>query len=230
MKRMIYAFSLAAIAVLHSGCATPSEIKTASHAQLELLRALDDSTLALQEGLSQYHGGEGVRIRQEGRMLIARQAINVAATDTNAATADGLFETSNKKVRPWVDYAFAEPDIDAAIKKTADRQNQTTNSLLKLSLQNDLEDLQLLKAALSQKPKDVQEIEAIILSDLNQEKKASEDVSNSLRLLKAQVALMKAMATTIDNWLTIDVTVTQAQADALKKAFSEAQGALGGGK
>jgi hypothetical protein len=109
-------------------------------------------------------------------MLIARQAINVVVPNVNeTATADALFETSNTKVRPWVDYAFAQPDVDAAIKKTEDRLSRTTDTFLRGSLQNDLDDLKLLKAMLSNKPKDVKEIEAIILDDLKQVKDTSED-------------------------------------------------------
>ena len=162
VRGTIHAFSIAALALLHGGCATPSEIKTASRAQIELIGALDDATRSLQEGLSQFHREQEVRIRQEGRMLIARQAINVVVPNVNeTATADALFETSNTKVRPWVDYAFAQPDVDAAIKRTEDRLNRTTDTFLRGSLQNDLDDLKLLQAMLSNKPKDVKEIEVI---------------------------------------------------------------------
>ena len=48
--------------------------------------------------------------------------------------------------------------------------------------------------------------------------------------MRAQAALMKAVATTIDGWLAQDMTLTKAQADNLETAILNGQKALGGGK
>ncbi len=221
-----FGFPLSLVLLL-MGCSTPAEIKTASRAQIELIAALDDATLALRDGLIQFHQDQGVRIRDEGRVLIARQAINIAAADTNAtATADGVFKTSNEKVRPWVDNAFTGPQIDAALATTQARLNKVTDPFLQGSLQNDLDDLHLIQAILSKKPKDIQQLEAIIQDDLGLENQTSERVTKILQILRGQIGLIKTSATTIDNWLTIDITLSKEQANSLEKAFSDAKTAL----
>jgi len=210
-----------------AGCATPPEIKTASRAQIELITAVNDATETLNQGLVQFHRDQQARIFDEGRVLIARQAINVAVPDTNSlASADGVFKVSNEKVRPWVDNAFSGPEIDAAIAQTQARLNNATNVFVKGSLQNDLDDLNLLKTSLSQKPAEVAQLEAIIQQDAQAETETSNRVSATLKLLQAQLGLMKAAAVVIDDWLTIDVTLSQEQTDSLAQAFSEAKAAL----
>src|SRR5262249_30911745 len=103
----ITSLSLSLELLLAAGCATPPEVKTASRAQLELIGSLDEATAALADGLAAFHQDQQARIRAEGRVLIAKQAINVAAADTNATTTvDGLFKVSTEQVRPWVDNAF----------------------------------------------------------------------------------------------------------------------------
>ncbi|MDB6110121.1 MAG: hypothetical protein JWR69_1871, partial [Pedosphaera sp.] len=61
---------------LLAGCATPPEVKTSSRAQLELIGALVDATAALNEGITRFHQDQRAQIFDEGRVLIARQAIN----------------------------------------------------------------------------------------------------------------------------------------------------------
>lgn len=210
-----------------AGCATPPEVKTASQAQLQLIGALDDATVALSDGLTHFHQDQRARILNEGRVLIAKQAINVAVTDPSAAsTADGVFKVSNDKVRPWVDNAFVGPQIDDAIAKTLERLNKATDPFLQGSLQSDLDDLKLRKAELSKKPKDVAQLESIIQDDAKLEDQTSQNVTSVLQMLRAQLGLMKTAAITVDNWLSIDITLSKEQADGLEKAFSDAKTAL----
>lgn len=212
-----------------SGCATPSEIKRASRKQLELIGALDDATRTLQQGLNSFHREKEARIRQEGTVLIARQAIDAALKkEPPLYTADEVFKTYKKEIQPWVDYAFTQVEIDAEIQRLEGKITKVKDVTLKGALQNDLDDLRLRKATLSQKPPTVREIEAVIQDDITQEKETQKQVNKRLQLLRAQIALMETMATRVDDWLTIDVTITQQQADALKEAFTKAATALGG--
>src|SRR5258708_150228 len=123
--------------------------------------------------------------------------------------------------------AAHERTIDAGREASRERRGKARNALWKGSVQFDLNRLKRLKATLSQKPDDVKTIEAVVLSDMAQENQAVADLGDTFKILHAQVALMKTAATTIDDWLTIDITVTKDQADRLEKAFFDAKGALG---
>jgi hypothetical protein len=91
-----------------TGCKTPSEIKTASSRQIELIAAARDAAGDWQKGLDRFHRETEQTTLKEGRILIARVAINEASKKgQGGVTADKLFEISNKEVRPWMDNAFA---------------------------------------------------------------------------------------------------------------------------
>lgn len=218
------------------GCVSPIEIKTASRAEVSLISALDDAVVSLQTGLTQFHEAQAARIREEGRVLIAEQAIDAAfpfkQEQPTKVTADRLFEEHKVAVQPWIDYAFRAPDFDASIERLEKRKEKITDPLLKAALEKQLQDLRVQKAdATTGKPKPVQDIEKIVLDDLTAEENAAKSVNDLFDILRAQIAVMKSMAEQVDAWLAIDVTVTQEQADALKKSLSAATKALqGGGK
>jgi hypothetical protein len=194
------------------------------------LTTLDSAADDLRQSLSQFHKSIEARIREEGRIRIAKQAIEVASPSTSTATitADALFTGHKDTVQPWIDYAF--DDIDATISRIQDRITKTTDPALKIQLQNEELTWQRRKLALPKKPDAVKKIEAVIVDNLKGEMKTAADIDKVLGILRAQIAVMKQLATRVDAWLAIDVTVTQDQADALRQAFSAAAGNLGGGK
>lgn len=215
-----------------SGCVSPIEVKQASKAQLELIAVLDGAASDLQQSLGQFHRGLEARTREEGRIWIARQAIAVAYPDTSTVqvTADDLFKGHKDNVQPWIDYAFLSGDIDDTIKRLEDRLKKAQDRALKVQLENEIGTWQRLQARLLNKPKPVAEIEALIVDDLNGQAQTAASVNKTMEVLRAQIALMKQMAARIDAWLSIDVTVTQEQADSLRQAISNAAGSLGGGR
>jgi hypothetical protein len=224
-------FQLLGIAILLQGCVTPIEIKNASKAQLELIDSVDSAVADLQAALNQFHRDKEVRTLEEGRMLIARQAIDVAISNNKAnVTADQLFDIYTKQIQPWVDYAFSSSSIDERIVALQKRISATSDPVLKVAMTSDLDDLQVLQALLQNKPPEVKELEAIIRDDLVNERKTARLNRELLEILRAQVALMRAMHARVDTWLAIDVTVTQEQADALKQAFNSAHQAIEGGE
>jgi len=217
------------------GCASPIEIKTAARAEVNLINALDEAVVNLQTGLAHFHGVQAARIREEGRALIARQAIDAAfpPTQTQAkVTADKLFEEHKAAVQPWIDYAFQSPDLDASIERLEKRKEKVADPLLKAAIEKQLQDLKVQRLdATAGKPKVVQDIEKIVLDDLAAEENTAKRADNLLDILRAQIAVMKNMAEKVDAWLAIDVTLTQGQTDALKASLSAATKALqGGGK
>lgn len=218
---------LLGIAILLQGCATPIEVKNASRAQMELIDTLDRAVANLQTALDQFHRDKEARILEEGRMLVARQAIDVAVSNSNSmVTADQLFDTYKKKVEPWVDNAFSVLSIDQQIVALKKGVKGATDPVLKVAMQNDLDDLKTLNA---NKPKRVKEIESSIMGDLNKERKTAKQNHKMLEILRDQVVLMSAMHEKVDAWLAIDITVTQDQVDALKEAFTSARQAIEGG-
>ncbi|HWT77468.1 MAG TPA: hypothetical protein VN648_01545 [Candidatus Methylomirabilis sp.] len=231
--RRIMGWGLLLLTIAFCGCASPSEIKTASRAEIGLISALDDAVGALQTGLAQFHQTQAARIREEGRMLIAQQAIDVAFPLTQGnptrVTADRLFEGQRTAVQPWIDYAFQAPDFDAQMERLQKRKAKAADPLLRAALEKQLQDLTVQKAdATARKPQPVQDIEQIVLDDLAAEAKTAASVSDLLDILRAQIAVMKSMAEKVDAWLAIDVTVNQQQADALRTSLSTATKALHG--
>ena len=225
--------TLAAVAALvaFGGCVAPIEVKQASKAQLELLTTLDAATAELQQSMGQFHQSIEAHIREEGRIWIAKQAIEVAypaKAPEAMVTADALFNGHKESVQPWIDNAFF--DIDAAIARIQESLKDTKNPALQTQLKIEEQTLQKRKLALPKKPEKVAEIEAEIVASLDSEKKTATEINKVLDILRAQIALMKQMAARIDAWLAIDVTVTQEQADALRQAVSTAAGSLGGAK
>lgn len=234
--RQISGWGLFIAAFAFGGCASPIEIKTAARAEVNLINALDEAVVNLQTGLTHFHEAQAARIREEGRALIARQAIDAAFPLTQKqqvkVTADKLFEEHKAAVQPWIDYAFRTPDFDASIERLEKRKEKIADPLLKAAIEKQLQDLKVQRLdAAAGKPKAVQDIEKIVLDDLAAEENAAKRADNLLDILRAQIGVMKNMAEKVDAWLAIDVTLTQEQADALKASLSAATKALqGGGK
>jgi outer membrane murein-binding lipoprotein Lpp len=219
--------------MLLAGCATPVEVKTASKAQLSLVEALDTAILDLQQALDQFHSDKEARIKEEGRMLVARQAIDALYPQSQPMkqiTADALFESYNANVRPWIDNALLWRDIDDQIASLAKQIAGTSNPARKGQLTLDLQDLQEARARIIQnKPNAVAEIEQVILGDLERERQTANSIDQLLEILRAQVAVMKSLATRVDAWLALDVSVSQEQTDSLKEALVGAGKKLGAG-
>jgi hypothetical protein len=216
-----------------AGCATPVEVKTASKAQLGVIEALDAAIVDLQQGFDQFHSDKEARIKEEGRMLVARQAIAALYPQSQPMkqiTADALFESYNANVRPWIDNALVWRDIDDQIALLTKRIAGTSDPARKGQLTIALQDLQEARARIVQnKPKPVAAIEEVILADLDRERQTANDVDQLLEILRAQIAVMKSIATKVDAWLALDVSVSQEQADSLKEALAGAGKQLGGG-
>ena len=235
--RKLLPLLLGAVAALTNACVTPTEVKHASRAQLELIDAVDEAVAELNDSLNQFLGSNEERIRQEGRMLIARQAIDVAVPEPSEgqapqiATADGLFKTHNEQIQLWIDDALAPNDVEAQIERLSGQIRRTEEPIRKTALQIDLNNLRRLKTTLDNKPGSIRSIEQIIQDDLNRQQSTAAQVRELLELLRAQVAFMRFMQDQVDTWLSTDVTLKQEQITALKGTFiaaSKKNGTAGG--
>jgi hypothetical protein len=216
-----------------AGCAAPVEVKTASKAQLEVIEALDSAIVDLSQALDQFHSDKEARIEEEGRMLIARQAIAALYPKNKPMkqiTADALFESYDANVRPWIDNALLWRDIDAEITSLTSQIAGAGDPIRKGQLTLDLQDLQETRARIVRnKPKPVAAIEEVIAGDLDRERQTANDVNQLLETLRKQIAVMKSLATKVDAWLALDVSVSPEQADSLKEALVGAGKDLAGG-
>jgi hypothetical protein len=224
------------ISMLLSGCATPPAIKTASKTQCELIGELDQSVQALENGLMQFHQDNQAQIRQVGRVLIAQQAIKVVMENggipktTNGTTeVDVLFTNSNERIRPFVDYAFSGDEISNSIKQLTNSMNAETNRVVSAMLHSKLRGLEVLQASLQKKPEQVAALEDVIEGELATQAETEKEIKLLLDVVRSQVGLMKVMATTVDAWLALDVTISKAQTENLENAVLDAHKALGGG-
>lgn len=221
--------------IAFTGCVTPIEVKQASKAQLDLLTNLDNATNDLQQSITQLQQSMESRIRENGRIWIAKQAIEVAYPEANPdkmVIADDLFKGHKASIQPWIDYAFiADESINAKIAQIEERLKKVTDPALIIQLNAELQNWTKLRDVdLKGKPPKVQQIEAVIMDDIKGSMAARATIEKGLEILRAQIAVMKQAATRIDTWLAINVTVTQEQADSLRQAISAAATSLGGGK
>ena len=216
--------------VLLSACASPIEIKTASKSQIDAIEALDRGITDLQASIAAFHEDLIERTKAEGRILIAKQAIAVAlkSGDTKV-TADTLFTEYKKDVQPWIDNALMADRYPADIERLKQNIQKATDPILKFSLTNDLQDLEVRQAGMSAKPAPVLDLEKIILADIANQSKTNAQVAAALSLLRNQLQIMKLMALRVDAWIGTDVTIDQSQIDALRSAFTQAHTALAGG-
>ena len=233
-RRGCWALVLAALGATFIGCATPIEVKTASRNQLELIAALNDSVVKLGTAMEEFHRTREARIREEGRMVIARQAIDVALPDTKnprMATADQLFEDYKTGIQPWIDHAFESGDLDRAIKALDDKIKTMPASVQRDFLSAKLDDLREQRSHLKDPPAAVLQADTSVSQQIANDQKTAADVKQAIKLLGAQIDLMKAAAERVDAWLAIDVTPNQEQVDALTKIVTGAlTGGTGGGK
>ncbi len=223
----------AIIIMMLAGCATPIEVKTASKAQLTVIDALDTAIGDLKQAFDQFHSDKEARIQEEGQMLVARQAIATLYPQNRPMKqiiADALFESYNTNVRPWIDNALLWRDIDSQIASLTKQIAGTTDPALKGRYTLALQDLQEVRARIvKNKPAPVAEIEEVIADDLDRERHTANDIDRLLASLRSQIAVMKSMATKVDAWMALDVSVSQEQADSLKQALIGAGKQLGAG-
>ena len=232
------AASLCCLVVLQSlgGCKTPIEIKTASKKQLQLIQELDVGVASLQRALADHHRQKVERAYEEGRVLIAQQAITVAVPsgDGPAIKADQLFSRHKYQVQPWIDVAFTDASahlavLEKQIKAVQKRIDAEQNELVRGGLEIKKQDLERLRSTLQQKPADVASLEEEIVSDIEREREASASVDANLKVLRAQIAVMKAMAEQVDAWLAIDLAPSTEQIDSLRAEVTKAAGRMNGG-
>lgn len=230
-----------------SGCVTPAEVKVAAKAQLELVDALDGAINDLQKAIDAFHTHNAERIYAYGRVQIAQEAVTQmqeGKADAASVRADELFDAYEAKVRPWIELAFRGEKIaddrekleekltkvDQQISEIPDDTPRKQALILeKASLTKRIADMKKLEAALGQRPASVKTLEAAIQQNLTGEETIRTEANRDFATFRKQVALMKVMATKVDVWLSIDVTVSQDQVDALEKNVTAALKAIGEG-
>ena len=186
---------LAATIFLLHGCATPAEIKTASKTQLALIDALDDAVRDLNSAIHQFHRDQADLIRVEGRMNIARKAVLLATEGDAEVNADDLFKTFKEDIHPWIYGAYSGPIIDHRIAAIEKALGENPNPVASIKLRKDFNELRVLIANQSTKPPSLDALEKTIQDNLDNVASTEASVGKTLKLLRVQIALMKAMQT-----------------------------------
>ncbi len=221
----------AAAALLLMACATPIEIKQASQRQLELIDALDDGVLELRSAIEDFHREQAALIREDGRMQVARAAIMGATDEDRQTTADALFELYEDDVYPWITSSIdgdTITEMDERIGDLEEKINETGDPLVRAMLTVELNDLRLERAKLDRIPADVATIATTVRQQLAESQATSRASTQSLDHLRTQIALMREMQARVDAWLSVDVSPSQEQVDALRESLVSARDAMGG--
>jgi len=198
--------------------------------QLKLIDSLNQATRDLESALAAFHRNNQQLIRNQARVAIARQSIDVALNgEAEKVSADELFVAHESSVRPWIDYAFEEAGITKRIEQLKIEMAATDEAIEHLKIRHELTVLEMEKARLASKPNDVAELEAVFSGELEAEQATIETLRKQFAVLHQQIATMKATQTRVDAWLSIDVTVSQEQIDSLTESFRTAQEAFSGG-
>jgi uncharacterized protein YjgD (DUF1641 family) len=164
-------------------------------------------------------------------MKLARQAITAAAADPQAlATADQVFDTSIKQVRVYIDDAFVLEEIEEAVKETEAVLHKAEDQITRQMLEENLKDLKdrMEKLKGRQVPKNIKDVEDRTAKAIAAQRKDAQELTSLLEILRSQIAIIKATSRVIDDWLSMDVTVSKEQFDRLEKAYDEAVKALKG--
>jgi hypothetical protein len=79
---------------------------------------------------------------------------------------------------------------------------------------------------LAGKPKEIKALEDILQTEMNGDASQRERLGKVLQMLEAQLDVMGVLAKTVDDWLAVDVTISQDQMDALEKTVLDTTQAL----
>lgn len=222
------ATSTTALALGVGACTTPLEVTSASERQLALIEALDAAVSDLDDGLRELHSQNSALIRREGRILIAREAIDSAlaerseeAEGSESVSAEDLFDTYRSAIEPWIDGAFRGPEVEAWIHRLEEKLRAAESPIERDSIALELQDARLEAAELAAKPPDVAMVEGDILAELSGELEAMERARRDLAVLRGQLALMRVLHERVDEWLRLDLTLTGERIDELAALLDE---------
>jgi hypothetical protein len=221
---------LVMVCFLH-GCATPTVIKEASKAQLELIKTVDSAVGDFRTALGKYYDDEEKLIVQAAHAKLAQQAIESVLTGAPKAKKVGkLYDIYQDKVELYIDYGL---DKDALETRKADLEKKLekeSRPIEKASISIQLDNIRQQLAELSNMPELVKNLANGFNSEIQNVQSTSEQNLKMLDLLRSQLALMLTLQEKVDAWLSIDVSITQDQANAMEKTFIDAYNGLSGGQ
>lgn len=167
----------------------------------------------------------------------------VARVCARKISPDTLFDSEEDSIRPFIDAATTDFETQAQTfggleQKARIQSSSATDAASKrrLALIADNFHMMLGKVRLNEAKFPQSENETcpkcahdrnMALWLLDDEGKTSAEVDLQLQILAQQISVMSQVASAIDQWLSIDVTLSQQQADQLDKTYKDAIGTLG---
>jgi hypothetical protein len=220
-KNWVWSLGILVMGCFIYGCATPAAIKQASRSQLELIKTVDSAVQDFSAALGRYYTDKENLIKQEGHMKLARQAIESSLTDTKKAEKVGvLYDIYQDKVERYIDYGLDKDELTA-------RQLDLEK---KLEKESGLVEKAVISIQLDNMPEPVKNLASAFNGEIRAVRSTSEENLKMLGLLRSQLALMLTLQEKVDAWLSIDVSITQDQANAMEKTFIDAYNGLSGGQ
>ncbi len=228
-----------------AGCATPQPVKDASKKQLELLGAMNKAAIGLKQGLDEFHLQQEGTIEDWARVATATAAIeslNKNEKDKEIA-ADTLFDKDETIVRPLIDgaatdFSRQETDLKVQQDKMQSDSDQAKDPSEKKKLQLIAANLDAMRNAARRRAtafataiqssncQECSQVHGQAVALIGDEQKTAAQVDLQMGILQQQIAVMTQIATAVDQWLSIDVTLSQQQADQLDNTYKDGISAL----
>jgi hypothetical protein len=230
-KNWVWSLGILVMGCFIYGCATPAAIKQASRSQLELIKTVDSAVQDFSAALGRYYTDKENLIKQEGHMKLARQAIESSLTDTKKAEKVGvLYDIYQDKVERYIDYGLDKDELTARQLDLEKKLEKESGLVEKAVISIQLDNIKQQLAELNNMPEPVKNLASAFNGEIRAVRSTSEENLKMLGLLRSQLALMLTLQEKVDAWLSIDVSITQDQANAMEKTFIDAYNGLSGGQ
>jgi len=229
-----------------TSCATPQGIKDASKNQLKLLDAMNTAAIGLQQGLDEFHSQQNGTIEDWARVQVATDAIEAATRSENGeVTPDSLFVTDRSRIRPLIfgvtrNFDSESQQLTDLQKKTETESTMAKDDGTRQPLQLEASGFALSKDRVTRENAEwatalnasgcgerCSNVHSQALQLLTDETKTAAQIHNDVEILQSQIATMSQIAQATDQWLSIDITLSQAQATQLNTTYKNATAALG---
>jgi hypothetical protein len=238
-------FILVLLCLHLAACATPQGVKDASKKQLQLLGAMNKAAIGLKQGLDDFHTQQENTIEDWARVATAAAAIDSLTKNEEGKeiAADALFEEDENDIRPLIDAAATDfkgqaNSLEALRDQKQSEGDRVTDPEIRKKLQVVAANLGAMRnnarrreaafssAAQRSGCQECSLVRGQALALIDDERTTAAYVDLHIEILEEQIAVMSQVASAVDQWLAIDVTLSQQQADQLDKTYKDAIAAL----
>lgn len=209
------------------------------------MEAMNKAAIGLKQGLDDFHSQQKNTIEDWARVETATAAIDSLTKNEEGKeiSANGLFEEDADNIRPLIDAAATDfngqaKSFEALRKQKQTESDQATDREIRTKLQLVAANLAAMRnnaqrrdaafssAAQGSGCQECSRVRGQALALIGDEQTTAAYVDKQIEILEQQIAVMSQVAAAVDQWLAIDVTLSQQQADQLDKTYKDAIAAL----